>query len=119
MDKLEKLGNAALDAQLVAQEAKEIAEDAKAAFLAELEKKHLLSPDFKATGHVRVKVVANRYFDVEEAFAELPKRIQKEVMVAKPDPKLVKANLTPIQLEAHMKDYSNPWKVGLSVLGDD
>lgn len=118
MDKLEALGNAALEAQLVAAEAKEIADDAKAAFVAELEKEQLLSPDFKATGHVRVKVVPNRYFDVEEAFAELPKKVQKEVLVAKPDPKLVKANLTPIQLEAHMKDYSNPWKVGLSVLDD-
>lgn len=116
--KLERLANDALEAQLIAQEAAEQAADAKAAFEAELEKEHKLNPDFKAVGHVRVKIVPNRYFDLEAAKAFLTKKDLKECTVPTVDPKLVKAHLTPIQTEQAMKDHAKKFKLGLSVLDE-
>lgn len=119
MNNIDKLADEALTLQIEAGIAKERAEEAKAAFLEALEAEHKLNPDFKATENVRVKVMPNRYFDIDEAFNSLPKKLQKEVLVSKPDPKLVKANLTGNQVEAHMKSYANPWKVSLAVLEED
>lgn len=116
--KLERLANDALEAQLIAQEAAEQAADAKAAFEAELEKEHKLNPDFKAIGHVRVKISANRAFDVEKGAAFLTKKDIKECTVPKLDAALVKSHLTPIQLEQAMVTHARAWKVGLSVLDD-
>lgn len=118
MNKLEKLAERALDAQMVAQEAAEQAADAKAAFEAELEKEHKLNPDFRAIGHVRVRIVPNRFFDLETAKAMLTKKDLKDCTVPTVDPKLVKNHLTPIQLEEAMKDHAKKFKLGLSVLDD-
>lgn len=118
MNKLEQLAERALDAQLVAQEAKEQADDAKAAFEAELEKEHKLNPDFKAVGHVRVKIVPNRFFDLETAKAMLTKKDLKDCTVPTVDPKLVKQRLTPLQTEEAMRDHAKAFKIGLSVLDD-
>lgn len=118
MDKLEVLAERALEAQLVAAEAKEIADDAKAAFIAELEKEQLLSPDFKATGHVRVKIVPNNFFDKDAAIELLSKKDLKECTVPTVDPKLVRAHLTPLQLATVMKPHARPYKIGLEVLDD-
>lgn len=118
MDKLEALGNAALEAQLIAQEAAEQAADAKSAFEAALEEAHKLNPDFKAVGHVRVKISANRAFDIEKAKALLTKKVVAECTVPTVDAKLLKAHMTPIQLEQAMVTHARPWKVGLSVLDE-
>lgn len=116
--KLEALAEKALDAQLVAAEAMEIAADAKAAFEAELEAEHKLNPDFKAIGHVRVKIVPNRYFDAQAAEKLVTKKVLKECEVTAVDPKLLRAHLTPLQLETVMKDHSKKFKLGLSVLDE-
>lgn len=118
MDKLEKLAEKALEAQLVAQEAKEQAEEAKAEFEAELEKEHKLNPDFKAVGHVRVRIVPNRAFDIEKAKALLTKKVVAECTVPVVDAKLLKQRLNPLQLEASMVDHAKKFKLGLSVLDD-
>lgn len=118
MSKLEKLAERALEAQIVAQEAAEQAADAKAAFEAELEKEHKLNPDFKAVGHVRVKIVPNRYLDLEAAKAFLTKKDLKECTVPTVDPKLVKQRLTPLQTEEAMRDHAKAFKIGLSLLDE-
>lgn len=118
MNKLEKLATRALEAQLVAQEAKEQADDAKAAFEAELEAEHKLNPDFRAVGHVRVKISANRAFDIDKGAAFLSKKDIKECTVPKLDAALVKNHLTPLQLEQAMVTHARAWKVGISVLED-
>lgn len=118
MNKLEQLAERALDAQLIAQEAMEQAADAKAAFEAALEAEHKLNPDFRAVGHVRVKIVPNRYFDAQAAEKLVTKKVLKECEVTAVDPKLLRAHLTPMQLETVMKDHSKKFKLGLSVLED-
>lgn len=115
---LEKLAAMALKADIAAKEAKERADEAKADFVLALEASDKYNASTKAVGNVRTKITPNRKFNVDKAFAALPEDVQSEVLVAKPDPKLVKQNLTPKQAEEFMEDYSNPFKLSLEVLDD-
>lgn len=118
MKELERLADAALEAKLVADEALEQANDAKSRLEAALEAAHKLSPDLKALGHTRIKVSANRYFDLETAKTMLTEDVLKECTVPTVDAKLVKMHLNPIQTEKAMKTHAKAWKVGLDVLTD-
>lgn len=115
---LENLAQAALAADIKAKEAKDYADEAKAIFVEALIAEGKFNANTKAVGDVRTKVTPNRFFDAEAAFESLDKKTQKAVLVTKPDPKLIQANITPVQKEQFMKDYAVPFKLGLDVLGD-
>lgn len=119
MSNIDDLALAALKADMLAKDAEDKAKEAKANLYEALEKAGALNPDTKALGHVRTKIQPNRYFAVDEALQSLPKKVQKEVMVSKPDPKLVQGHLTPIQRETFMKDHPQRFKLSLEVLKED
>lgn len=118
MTDIETLAQKALDADIAAKEAKERADEAKALLIEALKAEDMFNTSTKAVGNVRSKITPNRFFDADAAFESLPKALQKQVMVTKPDANLIKANLTPIQKEQFMKDYAVPFKVSLDVLID-
>jgi hypothetical protein len=113
--KLVKLGTIALKAKLAADDAAAVAEAAKFAFLQQLIAEDMFNPDTKAVGPVKTGISPNRYFDVDTAITLLKPEVVEECKVEVIDPKLVKENLTPKQLEASMKSYEVPYKLGLKV----
>lgn len=115
---LENLAQTALAADIKAKEAKDYADEAKAIFVEALIAENKFNANTKAVGDVRVKLTPNRFFDAAAAFESLDKKTQKAVLVTKPDPKLIQANITPVQKEQFMKDYAVPFKLGLDVLDD-
>lgn len=118
-NKLERLAHVALMDSIAAQGAKERAEESKAALVYALEQEDMLNPDTRAIGDARLRISANRAFDVNKGVAFLSKKDAKECMVSKLDPAKVKDHLTPIQLEQAMVTHANPWKIGIAVLEDD
>lgn len=118
MHELEVLADKALEAKLIAEEAKEIADDMQSQLEAALELAHKLSPDMKALGHTRIKITPNRAFNIEKAKALVTKKLIAECTVPTLDVKLLKQHMTPIQVEAAMVDHARKFKVGLSVLDD-
>ncbi len=118
--KLDQLADAFLEAQINLDGAKERLEYAKATFIEALEAEGKFTPHFKTAGHAKFSISPNRRFDAEGAAKEyLDEETYKECLVAKVDPKLVTANLTPKQKEKFMKDNAVPFKIGVKVLGDD
>ena len=115
---LDELADKLLEAQLALDEAKERFEEAKADFIEEAKRAGKYDSSLKAAGNARIKLTPNRFFDVKEAEKFLTKKTLKECTVPTLDPKLVKAHLTPIQLEEAMRTYSNPFKLSVSVLED-
>lgn len=118
-DKLERLAHIALMDSIALSAAKERAAESQSALEYALEQEDMLSSDTKAIGDARLKIVPNRYFDLETAKGLLPKTVLKQCTVPTVDPKLVKMHLTGNQLEQSMKTYPKAWKVGISVLEDD
>ena len=118
MNTLEDLAERARYLDDLAKQMKEQADQAKAEFKDALVAAGKYDSSTKAVGNVRVKLSSNRFFDAQAAYDSLDEATQEAVLVAKPDPKLVKAHLTPIQLETFMKDYADPFKMSLSVLED-
>lgn len=119
MKVLEALADKALEAKLIADQAKEIADEAQSELEYALELAHKLNPDMKALGHTRIKISPNRAFSVAKAQELVTKKLIKECTVPQLDVKLLKANMTANQIEAAMVTHARAWKVGLSVLEDD
>lgn len=120
MNNLDALADAFLEAQINLDGAKERLEDIKATFIEALKAEGKFNPRFKTAGHAKFSISPNRTFDAEGAAKEyLDEETYKECLVAKVDPKLVTANLTPKQKEKFMKDNAVPFKIGVKVLGDD
>jgi hypothetical protein len=113
--KLEQLALNALKAKQQADKAAEIAEECKFAFLQQLIAEDMFNPDTKAIGVVRTSISPNRYFDLDTAITIVPEEVVKECKVEIVDPKLLKQNMTPKQVEAAMKSYEVPFKIGLKV----
>jgi len=113
--KLEKLALIALQTKQKADKAVEIAEEAKFAFLQQLIAEDMFNPDTKAIGPVRTTISPNRFFDLDAAITLVPEEVVEECKVTIVDPKLLKQNLTPKQLEAAMVSYEVPFKLGLKV----
>lgn len=118
--KLDALADAFLEAQINLDGAKERLEDAKATFIEALEAEGKFNPRFKTAGHAKFSISPNRTFDAEGAAKKyLDEETYKECLVAKVDPKLVTANLTPKQKEMFMKDNAVPFKIGVRLLEED
>ena len=113
--KLVQLGTVALKAKLAADSALEVAEAAKLAFMQQLIAEDMFNPDTKAIGPVKTGISPNRYFDLDTAISLVPEEVVKECKVEVVDPKLLKENMTPKQVEAAMKSYTIPYKLGLKV----
>lgn len=118
MSKLDELADLALEAQIAVEIAKEAFEQAKQDFIAEAKKQGRFDPSLKAAGNAKVNISPNRYFDAAEAEKFVTKKVLKECEVTKVDPKLLKQNLTPIQVEQAMKNHNDPFKLGFKVLTD-
>lgn len=118
MQNLEELADRALESKLIADQAKEIADDHQSALEAELERLGKLNPDMKALGHTRLKIQPNRAFNLEKAKAQVTKKLLAQCTVPTLDVKLLKQHMTPVQVEASMVSHARPFKVGLSVLED-
>lgn len=120
MNNLDQLADKFLEAQIMMDGAKERLEDAKTTFVEALKAENKFNPRFKTAGNAKFSISPNRTFDAEGAAKEyLDEETYKECLVAKVDPKLVTANLTPKQKEAFMKDYAVPFKISVAVLGAD
>jgi hypothetical protein len=113
--KLEQLALNALKAKQQADKAAEIAEEAKFALLQQLIAEDMFNPDTKAVGHVRTSISPNRYFDLDTAITIVTPEVVEECKVEVVDPKLLKDNMTKRQIEAAMKSYEIPYKIGLKV----
>lgn len=118
MAELEMLANKALEAKLIAEEAKEIADEEQSKLEDALERAHKLNPDMKALGHTRIKISPNRAFNIEKAKALVTKKLIADCTVPTLDVKKLRQNMTPVQVEAAMVDHARKYKVGLSVLED-
>lgn len=118
MKTLAELADAALEAKIVADEAKEQYEDRMSALEEALERAHRLNPDTKAFGHTRIKITPNNYFDVSAAAELLDQETLNSTMEWVMNNKKVKENLTPKQLETCMKPYARAFKIGIAVLDD-
>lgn len=116
--KIEALAARALKADLKVKELTEAAKNIKIELKDALEAAGMYNPDTKAIGDVKFTISPNRFFDSAKAWASLSEEDQKATLVAKPDPALVKAHLTPIQLENFMVEYADPFKMGLKPLTD-
>lgn len=117
-NKLDRLADIALEAQIALEEAKEAFEQAKSDFITEAKAQGKYDTSLKAAGNSRLKIQPNRYFDVEVASKLVTKKVLAECTVKKLDPKLLKQHLNPIQVEQAMKDHAEPFKFGISVLKD-
>lgn len=115
---LDTLANEMLEAQIALEEAKERFEEAKEAFIAEATKQGKWNTSLKAAGNARLKISRNRRFDTKIAEGLVTKKVIKECTVPTLDAKLLKNHLTPIQLEECMVDYTQPFKMSVSVLDD-
>jgi len=113
--KLTKLATIALKAKLAADDALAVAEAAKLAFMQQLIAEDMFSPDTKAIGPVRLSISPNRYFDLDTAITLLKPEVVEECKVEVVDAKLLKENMTPKQVEASMKSYEIPYKLGMKV----
>ena len=120
MTNLDALADKFLEAKLAHDGAKERLDDAKATFVEALKDEDKYNPFFKTAGNAKFSISPNRRFDAEGAAKEfLDEETYEECLVAKVDPKLVTANLTPKQKEKFMKDYADPFKISVAVLGED
>ena len=115
--KLVKLATIALKTKLAADNALEIAEAAKLAFLQQMIAEDMFNPDTKAIGPVKTNITPNRFFDLDTALTLLPEDVIEECKVEIVDPAKLKENMTPKQKEACMKSYEVPYKLGLKVNG--
>ena len=118
MGKLEKLALAALQADVELKEAKRVAEERKNALIKALEASGKWNTNTKAIGNVRTKIQNNRYFDIETAEKIAGEEAVKKATVEVTDAKILKAFMTPNDVEAAMKPYKNPYKLSLEVLRD-
>lgn len=120
MNNLHQLADKFLEAQIMMDGAKERLEDAKATFVEALKAENKFNPRTKTYGNAKLSITPNRKFDAESAAADfLDEETFKECLVEKLDPKLVVENLTPKQKEKYMVDYPTPFKISVTVLGDD
>ena len=118
MGKLEKLALQALKADIELKEAERVAKAAKEQLIKALEDSGKWNTDTKAIGSVRTKIQNNRFFDVDTAVRLVGEETAKKAEVVKVDPKILKAFMTPNDVEAAMKPYKNPYKLSLEVLRD-
>lgn len=116
---LDLAADVALQAKIVLEEAKEQYAESIARLTEEAKKVGQYDPSLRAAGHARIKIVPNRYFDLAEAEKLVTKKVVAESTVKVVDPKILKTKMTPEQVEKAMKNYSNPYKISLSVLEDD
>lgn len=113
--KLVKLATIALKTKIAADNAKEIADSAKLAFMQQMIAEDMFNPDTKAIGPVKTGITPNRFFDLDTALTLLPEEVVEQCKVEIVDPKLLQENMTPKQKEACMKSYEVPYKLGLKV----
>lgn len=118
MGKLEKLALAALQADVELKEAKRVADERKRALIKALEASDKWNPDTKAVGPVRLKITNNRFFDIKTAEKIAGEEAVKKATVEVTDAKILKAMMTQNDIEAAMKSYDNPYKLGLEPLRD-
>ena len=118
MGKLEKLAMQALRADMNLKEAKRIADEAKEQLIKALEASGKWNPDTKAVGPVRLKITNNRFFDIETAEKIAGEEAVKKATVEVTDAKILKTMMTQNDIEAAMKSYDNPYKLGLEPLRD-
>lgn len=120
MEELEMKALMALQADMKAKEYTAKAKEAKDALEDALAKAHMLNVDCRQLGHVRTKISPNNQFDLAGALKMLKPAVRKECMVTVPDPALVKAHLTGLQLAQAMKPSpTKPFRVALSVADDE
>jgi hypothetical protein len=115
---LQKQAERVLQLKMAADAAKAEFDEADKEFRAALEKAGKLTPDFQGVGHVHTAISVTKRFDEGLARVAVAKYLKKaEVKACEKvvlDPNIVKAKLTPAQLEECQKTYGHTVKYSLS-----